>query len=161
MILNWMKQRQCTTLGVMWYRHRLWGCGQIGTQPSKVLNRPTPTPPQFRGRIRRLCVRGPWLALGGRTYTRPQQSRFRRGLRGQLHWVTAQRRSAEDGSRRAPELRHSLRPPAARLQSTGPPPARAQRLPWECALQPAAHLASFHRGESACHCPWHHLSCLF
>lgn len=23
MILNWMKQRQCTTLGVIWYRHTL------------------------------------------------------------------------------------------------------------------------------------------
>nr|AAQ14566.1 TAGL-delta [Mus musculus] len=100
---------------------------------------------QFRGRLRRLSVPGPWLALGRCAHTRLQLPRLRCGLRGQLHWVTAQRSCAEHGARRAPE-RNSRRSLAARLQAAWPPPASAHPLPRERALQLAAHLASLHRG---------------
>uniref|UniRef100_A0A8C0K6Q7 Peptidoglycan recognition protein 2 n=1 Tax=Canis lupus dingo TaxID=286419 RepID=A0A8C0K6Q7_CANLU len=80
---------------------------------------------QFRDRLRRLRVRGPRLALGGRAHARPQLSRLRRGLRGQLHCGAAYRGCASHRAGRAPWLRSARWLPAARLHAAWPPPARA------------------------------------
>ncbi|KAM5189462.1 N-acetylmuramoyl-L-alanine amidase isoform 2-T2 [Callospermophilus lateralis] len=79
---------------------------------------------QFCGGLRRLRVRGPRLALGGRAHARPQLPWFRRGLRGQLHGDTAHRGRATHGARSAAELRITRWTPATRLQAARPPPAR-------------------------------------
>uniref|UniRef100_A0A452SWF7 Peptidoglycan recognition protein 2 n=1 Tax=Ursus americanus TaxID=9643 RepID=A0A452SWF7_URSAM len=78
---------------------------------------------QFRDRLRRLCVRGPRLALGGRAHARPQLSRLRRGLRGQLHCGAACEGCASHRAGRAPWLRSARWPPTARLCTAWPPPA--------------------------------------
>ena len=50
--------------------------GQMWSETSRRLVPASLSPPQFRGGLRRLRVRGPRMALGGCAHTRPQLNRL-------------------------------------------------------------------------------------